>query len=83
MADRLYTSPHKRMTELFIGRDREFDVLTELYDSGRAFDAPRQRPSAAGLTFEAVHALKVQVYLGSSLRRELWTRAHAHRAMQT
>ncbi len=31
-----------------------------------------------GLTFEALHALKVQVYLGSALRRELWTLAHAH-----
>ena len=34
-----------------------------------------------GLSFEALHALKVQVYLGSSLRRELWTLAHAHGAM--
>ena len=31
-----------------------------------------------GLTLEALHAMKVQVYLGSSLRRELWTLAHAH-----
>lgn len=31
-----------------------------------------------GLTLEALHALKVQVYLGSHLRRELWTLAHAH-----
>ena len=31
-----------------------------------------------GLTLEALHALKVQVYLGSVLRRELWTLAHAH-----
>jgi hypothetical protein len=31
-----------------------------------------------GLTLEALHALKVEVYLGSSLRRELWTLAHAH-----
>ena len=31
-----------------------------------------------GLTLEALHALKVQVYLGSALRRELWTLAHAH-----
>ena len=31
-----------------------------------------------GLTLEAMHALKVQVYLGSVLRRELWTLAHAH-----
>ena len=26
-----------------------------------------------GLTLEALHAMKVQVYLGSALRRELWT----------
>jgi len=31
-----------------------------------------------GLTLEALHALKVQVYLGSSMRREMWTLAHAH-----
>jgi hypothetical protein len=31
-----------------------------------------------GLTLEALHALKVPVYLGSPLRRELWTLAHAH-----
>ena len=31
-----------------------------------------------GLTLEALHALKVQVYLGSLVRRELWTLAHAH-----
>jgi len=31
-----------------------------------------------GLTLEALHAMKVQVYLGSALRRELWTLAHAH-----
>jgi hypothetical protein len=31
-----------------------------------------------GLTLEALHAWKVQVYLGSTLRRELWTLAHAH-----
>ena len=31
-----------------------------------------------GLTLEALHALKIQVYLGSALRRELWTLAHAH-----
>ena len=31
-----------------------------------------------GLTLEALHALKVGVYLGSELRRELWTLAHAH-----
>ena len=32
----------------------------------------------AGMTLEALHALKVEVYLGSALRRELWTLAHAH-----
>ena len=31
-----------------------------------------------GLSLEALHAMKVQVYLGSALRRELWTLAHAH-----
>ncbi len=31
-----------------------------------------------GLTLEALHACKVQVYLGSAMRRELWTLAHAH-----
>jgi hypothetical protein len=31
-----------------------------------------------GMTLEALHALKVPVYLGSPLRRELWTLAHAH-----
>ncbi len=31
-----------------------------------------------GLTLEALHAWKVDVYLGSALRRELWTLAHAH-----
>jgi hypothetical protein len=31
-----------------------------------------------GMTLEALHAFKVQVYLGSLLRRELWTLAHAH-----
>ncbi len=31
-----------------------------------------------GLTLEALHAFKVPVYLGSPLRRELWTLAHAH-----
>lgn len=31
-----------------------------------------------GLTLEALHALKVPVYLGSALRRELWTLSHAH-----
>lgn len=31
-----------------------------------------------GITLEALHALKVPVYLHSTLRRELWTLAHAH-----
>jgi hypothetical protein len=31
-----------------------------------------------GLTLEALHALKVPVYLEDPLRRELWTLAHAH-----
>lgn len=31
-----------------------------------------------GLTLEALHALKLPVYLGSAMRRELWTLAHAH-----
>lgn len=31
-----------------------------------------------GLTLEALHAMKLRVYLGSELRRELWTLAHAH-----
>ncbi len=31
-----------------------------------------------GLTLEALHAMKVPVYLDSALRRELWTLAHAH-----
>ncbi|MEO6595852.1 MAG: hypothetical protein ABIP94_13960 [Planctomycetota bacterium] len=31
-----------------------------------------------GLTLEALHAMKVQVYLGSATRREMWTLAHAH-----
>lgn len=31
-----------------------------------------------GLTLEALHAWKVPVYLGSALRRELWTLGHAH-----
>ena len=34
-----------------------------------------------GLTLEALHAMKVEVYLGSELRRELWTLAHAHGAI--
>ena len=31
-----------------------------------------------GLTLEALHALKLPVYLGSAVRREMWTLAHAH-----
>ena len=31
-----------------------------------------------GMTLEALHAIKLPVYLGSPLRRELWTLAHAH-----
>ena len=31
-----------------------------------------------GLTLEALHALKLPVYLDSAMRRELWTLAHAH-----
>jgi hypothetical protein len=31
-----------------------------------------------GLTLEALHALKLPVYLGSAMRREMWTLAHAH-----
>jgi hypothetical protein len=31
-----------------------------------------------GLTLEALHAMKVPVYLGSAMRRELWRLAHAH-----
>ena len=31
-----------------------------------------------GLTLEALHALKVPVYMESSMRREMWTLAHAH-----
>lgn len=31
-----------------------------------------------GMTLEALHALKVPVYLSSPMRRELWTLAHAH-----
>ena len=31
-----------------------------------------------GLTLEALHALKVSVYLESAMRREMWTLAHAH-----
>ena len=31
-----------------------------------------------GLTLEALHAMKVQVYFGSAMRRELWTLAHTH-----
>lgn len=31
-----------------------------------------------GLTLEALHAMKLPVYLGSAMRREMWTLAHAH-----
>ena len=31
-----------------------------------------------GLTLEALHAWKVDVYLGSELRHEMWKAAHAH-----
>jgi hypothetical protein len=31
-----------------------------------------------GMTLETLHAIKLPVYLGSPLRRELWTLAHAH-----
>ena len=31
-----------------------------------------------GLTLEALHALKLPVYLDSAMRREMWTLAHAH-----
>ena len=31
-----------------------------------------------GVTLEALHAFKVQAYLGSEMRRELWRLAHAH-----
>lgn len=31
-----------------------------------------------GLTLEALHAWKVELYLGSALRREMWRLAHAH-----
>ena len=31
-----------------------------------------------GLTLEALHALKLPVYLDSEMRREMWTLAHAH-----
>lgn len=31
-----------------------------------------------GLSLEALHAWKVPVYLGSAMRREMWTLAHAH-----
>ena len=34
-----------------------------------------------GLTLEALHAMKVQVYLGSATRREMWRLAHAHGTM--
>ena len=31
-----------------------------------------------GVTLEALHAFKVQAYLGSEMRREMWRLAHAH-----
>jgi hypothetical protein len=31
-----------------------------------------------GMTLEALHALKVRLYLETPLRREMWTLAHAH-----
>ncbi len=31
-----------------------------------------------GLTLEALHAMKVDPYLRSAMRREMWTLAHAH-----
>ncbi|MES1165926.1 MAG: hypothetical protein ABUR63_09215 [Verrucomicrobiota bacterium] len=31
-----------------------------------------------GVTLEALHAWKVQAYLGSEMRREMWRLAHAH-----
>jgi hypothetical protein len=31
-----------------------------------------------GVTLEALHAWKVQVYLGSAQRQHMWTLAHAH-----
>mgnify|MGYP001601256542 CR=1 FL=1 len=31
-----------------------------------------------GLTLEALHGLKVQVYLAGEMRREMWRLAHAH-----
>ena len=31
-----------------------------------------------GLTLEALHALKFDVYLESATRREMWNLAHAH-----
>jgi hypothetical protein len=31
-----------------------------------------------GLTLEALHGFKVQAYLGSEMRREMWRLAHAH-----
>ena len=34
-----------------------------------------------GLTLEALHALKVDVYLDSVTRREMWNLAHAHGGM--
>lgn len=34
-----------------------------------------------GLMLEALHAIKLGLYLDQSLRRELWTLAHAHGAL--
>jgi hypothetical protein len=31
-----------------------------------------------GVTLEALHGFKVQAYLGSEMRREMWRLAHAH-----
>ena len=31
-----------------------------------------------GVTLEALHAFKVQAYLGNDVRREMWRLAHAH-----
>src|SRR5215468_1631628 len=31
-----------------------------------------------GVTLEALHAFKVQAYLASEMRREMWRLAHAH-----
>jgi len=34
-----------------------------------------------GVTLEALHGFKVQAYLGSDMRREMWRLAHAHGTM--